>query len=75
MSIFSDNIAFLRKQKGLSQEALAEELNSTRSAIGGYEEDRNEPSMDLLIRMSDYFDVSLDNLIRKKLHGKRKIRK
>ena len=48
----SNNIKFLRQLKGLSQEQMADELKVTRSRIGGYEEGRNEPPIDLLIRLS-----------------------
>ncbi len=52
MSKIANNIRFLRQLKGLSQEQLADELKITRSRIGGYEEARNEPPIDLLIRLS-----------------------
>lgn len=64
MSKISSNIRFLRQLKGLSQEQLADELNVTRSRIGGYEEARNEPPIDLLIRLSEYFHIAIDALVR-----------
>ena len=51
-------------QKGLSQEQLADNLGITRSRLGAYEENRNEPSIDLLITISDYFHVAVDALVR-----------
>lgn len=50
--------------KGLSQEQLADELKITRSRVGGYEEARNEPPIDILIRLSEYFHVAIDALVR-----------
>lgn len=64
MSKISSNIRFLRQLKGLSQEQLADELKVTRSRIGGYEEARNEPPIDLLIRISEYFHIAIDALVR-----------
>lgn len=64
MSKISSNIRFLRQLKGLSQEQLADDLNVTRSRIGGYEEARNEPPIDLLIRLSEYFHIAIDALVR-----------
>ncbi|MBX3163756.1 MAG: LexA family transcriptional regulator [Bacteroidetes bacterium] len=64
MSKIASNIKFLRQWKGISQEQLADELSITRSRVGGYEEARNEPPIDLLIRLSDFFHVAVDALIR-----------
>lgn len=64
MSKIASNIRFLRQLKGLSQEQLADELKITRSRIGGYEEARNEPPIDLLIRMSEFFHIAIDALVR-----------
>ena len=64
MSKIASNIRFLRQLKGLSQEQLADELQVTRSRIGGYEEARNEPPIDLLIRLSEYFHIAIDALVR-----------
>ncbi|MDX2173445.1 MAG: LexA family transcriptional regulator [Bacteroidota bacterium] len=64
MSKISSNIRFLRQLKGLSQEQLADDLKVTRSRIGGYEEARNEPPIDLLIRLSEYFHIAVDALVR-----------
>lgn len=64
MSKIANNIRFLRQLKGLSQEQLADELKVTRSRIGGYEEGRNEPPIDLLIRLSEFFHIAIDALVR-----------
>ncbi len=64
MSKIASNIRFLRQLKGLSQEQLADELSVTRSRIGGYEEARNEPPIDLLIRLSEFFHIAIDALVR-----------
>lgn len=64
MSKVFSNLKYLRLQKGLSQEQLAESLGITRSRLGAYEENRNEPSIDLLIAISDFFHVAVDALVR-----------
>ncbi|MFC3881183.1 XRE family transcriptional regulator [Algoriphagus namhaensis] len=64
MRRIATNISFLRKKKGLTQEQLAEELGITRSRIGSYEEGRSEPSIDILILISGYFQLPIDALVR-----------
>ncbi len=64
MSKVFSNLKYLRLQRGLSQEQLAEHLGITRSRLGAYEENRNEPSIDLLISISDFFHVAVDALVR-----------
>ncbi len=64
MSKISFNIRHLRELKKLSQESLADELNITRARLGGWEEARNEPPIEMLIRISEYFHVSIDILVK-----------
>jgi transcriptional regulator with XRE-family HTH domain len=64
MSKISFNIRHLRELKKLSQEGLAEELKITRARLGAYEETRNEPPLEILIRISDYFHISIDALVK-----------
>lgn len=64
MSKVFSNLKYLRLQRGLSQEQLAESLGITRSRLGAYEENRNEPSIDLLIAISDFFHIAVDALVR-----------
>src|ERR1043165_7700168 len=66
----ANNIRFLRQLRGLSQEEMADELEITRSRIGGYEEGRNEPPIDLLIKLSEYFHIAIDALIKGDLKKK-----
>lgn len=53
----------LRKAKGLTQHQLANELGVTRQAISLYEKGDREPKISTLIKLADYFDVSVDYLI------------
>ena len=67
MQIISKNIRHLRRLKGLTQEVLAEDLSVTRSRISSYEEGRSAPAIDMLIKLSDYFKVPIDILLRNDL--------
>ncbi len=63
MSLINSNIRYLRKQKGLTQDAFANEIGVTRSVIGAYEEGRAEPKIKTMQVMADYFGISMDQLI------------
>ena len=54
----------LRKVKGLSQEQLAEELGLTRQTISKWELNQSTPDLDYLVRLSEFFGVSTDFLIK-----------
>lgn len=60
----SKNIAHLRKIKGISQEIMADNLGITRSRLSSWEESRASPPIELLIQLSEYFNVSIDSLIK-----------
>ena len=60
------NIKFLRKQKGLTQETLANALGISRSKLAGYELNINPP-LETILEIADYFGVSVDILLRKDL--------
>ena len=53
----------LRKAKGLSQQRLATDLNTNQNTISRYETGERQPSIDELIRIADYFNVSVDYLL------------
>jgi transcriptional regulator with XRE-family HTH domain len=64
MKKISKNIAHLRHLKGISQESLANDLNITRSRLSSWEEHRAEPPIDLIVRLSEYFAVSIDSMLK-----------
>ncbi|MCF6359765.1 MAG: LexA family transcriptional regulator [Cyclobacteriaceae bacterium] len=64
MKKIAKNIYFLRRNRGLTQEKLAEALDITRSRVGSYEEGRSDPGIDVLIQLSDYFKLPVDALLR-----------
>ncbi len=60
-----NNLKLLRKRLKKSQEEVAQDLNLTRSTYSGYENGVAQPNLDSLIAFSDYFKVSIDDLVRK----------
>lgn len=60
---FSEELYALRKQKGLSQEQLAEALDVSRQAISKWENGTAMPETETLIALSRYFGVSIDTLV------------
>jgi transcriptional regulator with XRE-family HTH domain len=63
MTLLRDNIRLLRKQRGWTQQDLADNTGLKRSLIGAYEEGRAEPSVEKLIGFSEVFNVSVDDLV------------
>ena len=53
----------IRKNKGLSQLKVAMDLNISREALSYYETGKRNPDLEMLIKMSKYFNVSIDYLI------------
>lgn len=60
---FNDWLKNIRKQRNLNQQKVALDLNISREALSYYENDKREPSLQLLLQMSDYFNVSINYLI------------
>ena len=62
---FSEKLAVLRKEKGLSQEALAEMLNISRQAVSRWESALSFPETEKIIALSEIFGVTVDSLLKK----------
>lgn len=60
---FNEKLQGLRKNKGLTQEELAEALYVSRTAISKWESGRGYPSIDSLKDISKFFSVSIDDLL------------
>lgn len=56
-------LQIIRKKKNLNQLKVAMDLNISREALSHYENGKREPSLDMLNKMSEYFNVSIDYLI------------
>lgn len=63
MKIFAQRLKSLRKEIGLSQEALAKKLNIDKSTIAKYETEKISPSIEMLIIFAKFFKVSTDYLL------------
>ncbi|PWM36758.1 MAG: XRE family transcriptional regulator [Clostridiales bacterium] len=58
-----DRLADLRKDKGLTQQDLANELNISYHTISSYETNRSNPDDEMKIKIARIFDVTLDYLL------------
>ena len=67
------NIQFLRKQKRITQEQLAETMSVSRQTVSRWELDEVVPELDKLMALSDYFSCKLDALIRNNLSAQESI--
>lgn len=67
MAVANQNLKYLRKLRGWTQEEFANKIGIKRSLVGAYEEERAEPNYDVLETVSDLFKVSIDDLLRKDL--------
>ena len=56
-------LKIVRKQKNLNQLKVALDLNISREALSHYENGKRCPDIQMLRRLSEYFDVSIDFLI------------
>ena len=63
MSILSENLRYLRAQRGLSQQRVADDLILTRARYSKYEEAAAEPPLEILLRVSRYFQISIDLIL------------
>jgi len=61
---FNEKLQKMRKEKGLSQETLAEMLDVSRQAISKWESGQSYPETDKLIIISDIFGVTVDSLLK-----------
>jgi transcriptional regulator with XRE-family HTH domain len=61
---FGDKLQDLRKEKGLSQEKLAEIVGVSRQAVAKWEAGQSYPDIDKLLQLGGYYKISLDSLLR-----------
>lgn len=67
--MLNENIYNLRNIKGWSQVTLANKLSVTKQTVSNWENNNIQPSIDMLVKLSDIFSVSTDYLL-----GREKIR-
>ena len=57
------NLKALREEYGISQQRLAEAIFVTQPSINKYENHSTEPELEILKRLADYFDTTIDYLV------------
>ena len=67
MNIANQNLKYLRKLRGWTQQEFADKLRIKRSLLGAYEEERAKPNFDVLEIVCDIFKLSMDDVLRKDL--------
>lgn len=70
MSNIASNLKYLRKKKGLTQQQFADALEIKRASVGAYEEDRAEPKYELLRKIAEYYELSMDELANDEINEK-----
>ncbi len=60
----ADRIQYLRKNKGLSQEKLAEKVGVSRQAVSKWESEQSTPDIEKIIIMSELFEVTTDYILK-----------
>ncbi|MFD1414855.1 helix-turn-helix domain-containing protein [Oceanobacillus jeddahense] len=58
------HIQYYRKREGLTQEDLAEKIFVSRNSVSNWERGKNYPDIDIILRMSILFDVTIDHLVK-----------
>lgn len=61
--VFYENLKRLRQERGISSAQFADAISMSRSSVTRWNKGERLPSIDVLWRIADYFDVSLDELI------------
>ena len=57
------NLKWLRTQRGLTQEEVAQQLHTTRQAVSSYETGRTQPDLDTLVRLAGVYGVPVEHLL------------
>ncbi|GEA37538.1 helix-turn-helix domain-containing protein [Enterocloster clostridioformis] len=60
---FATRLNELRVSRNLTMEQLGKDLSTTRGTISNFENEQRKPSLDMVIRIADYFQVSIDYLV------------
>lgn len=63
----AQNLKYLREQKGMNQNEMADVLEISQSAVGNWEQNHRKPDIEMIIRLAEYFGVTLDDLVLRNL--------
>ena len=62
--MINKNLKYLRTKKKISQQYLADAMGIPRTTLGDYERGKTEPNLEMLVKLADFFDLKVDELIR-----------
>lgn len=63
----AQNLKYLREQRGLNQKDFSANMELSRSTVGNWETGERKPDIEMIIRLAEYFEVTLDDLVLKNL--------
>ena len=63
MSTFGDNLREARKAKNLTQESLADDIETTQQYINEWERNKSEPTLSFILKLLKALDISFDELL------------
>ena len=66
--MFAERIKYLRQSKELNQVQFAQRLGVTKQSVSNWESDNIMPSIDMLVKIADFFDVCTDYLLGRETH-------
>ena len=61
--MFGKRLAELRKERGMTQQELADALGITRDLVGHYERRSNNPNLDFVLKVAELFGTGIDELL------------
>ena len=67
---FSENLRSLRKKNGVLQKDVAKVLGISVHGYQNYEYGINEPTMSIMVKLADFYNISLDELVGREWPGK-----
>lgn len=59
----AQNLKYLREQRGLSQKDFSEDMGLSRGTVGNWETGERKPDIEMIVRLAEYFSVTLDDLV------------
>ena len=71
--LLGEKLKETRQNKGISQSTVAEHLNISRQSISKWENNSSYPDLDNLVRLSEYYEISIDDLLKENQGLKAKI--
>lgn len=73
MSIIANNLRWIRKKQNISQTEFANVFGITRASVGAYEEGRAEPKLELLMKITKYYQLELSTFIEREFNPENRI--